>query len=150
MPFRCSPLLIVKRLVQVSIRNTDQFPFKDNVSEAHRQFTIVTRAPPTEHANFNTDFGVHADIFEDNAVLSNTNEPRGHAEMCIGQTPCRKPGQCLVSLMSGLRVKRNEGTELPVPDKVIDIENEMDRKQCQSWMRNVETIISIRREGNVT
>ena len=150
MSYRCMPLQIVKRLVKVSITNLNQLPVKHSVSKSHRLLTIVTRGPLPEHAKFNAYFGDHAEMFEDNTMLSNINKPRDFPETCIRQKPNRNPDQCFMSSILGRMVRRNQCTELPVPDEATEIVNEMDRKQVQHWMHDREPIISTRRESDIT
>ena len=64
MPFGCVPLLMVKRLVQVAIRNSNQFLLKNRVSGTCSVLAAVTKSLPLDHANFNIAFGAHAEVFE--------------------------------------------------------------------------------------
>ena len=92
MSCRRVPLKTVKWLVQVAIRNANQFPVNDSASDTHNSLTIVTKSPPPEHKNFNLDFGACVESFEDRKTLHSTSKSRGTPAMCVGQISHRKPG----------------------------------------------------------
>ena len=50
-PCGCTPALIVKWLVEVVIRNSNEFPAESGISYDHSPLTIVSKAPTPEHSN---------------------------------------------------------------------------------------------------
>ena len=104
LPHMCTPVLMVKRLVQFVARNLNQLQVENSSPDEFSQLNIVAKIPPPEDANFGTDFGACAEAFQDNTTFYNTNRPRGLPATCIEQTPCRKPSQYSMPLVTGRRI----------------------------------------------
>ena len=76
--------------------------------------------PRTDAKKCNLDVGSYAEVFEDNGWMQNSNRTRDTPAMCLGHTPCRKPSNYFMSLVTGKRLHRRKWSEYPIPDWVID------------------------------
>ena len=88
------------------------------------------------------DFGACAEVFQDNAILSNANWPKFLPATLIGQKTCRKPSHYVISLVSDKRIRRAQHKELPIPNEAIAIVHRIERKQKQLWIPHDIPIVS--------
>jgi len=120
-PYYRIPLLMVKRMVQVVLWLLNQFPVVDRISDEYSLLSIICKIPPPEYKNFSIDFGAYVEVFEDNKILTNTNQPRGVLAIYLGPAPFRNHSLYVMSLITGKRIHRKQFIELPITDSIISI-----------------------------
>ena len=88
-PCRRIPRLMVKRLVEVAIRNLNSFPAEDGTSDNHSPFPIATGSPPPYARVRSVGFGSYAKVFEDNDWFQKSNKNRSTPAVALCLSPYR-------------------------------------------------------------
>ena len=125
-------MLIVKCLVCTAIQNLNHFPVENGISDEFSPLAIVAKTPPPDHANFDIDFGVHEEVLQESATLSNPNRPISLPMACACQTSFRKPSKCFMHLVSVRRIRRAQYEQLKIPNEATVIVYYIGRYQKES------------------
>ena len=84
-PFKRIPRVMVRAIVEKAVRDLNQFPAKDGISNSMSPLTIMTGKPFPDYNSLLLEFGTYAHIFEDNDP-TNTTKARTTPAIALNPT----------------------------------------------------------------
>ena len=130
LPYRRYPSLLVREIVAHAVRTLNQLPSRKGVSTTMSPRKIVTGLPDPDFNNMRIKFGHYAQIFEERR-RTNTTAPRTIGAIALNPTGNTQGSYYFLSLDTGARVTRQQWTELPITQAVIDRVEELAEQQDQ-------------------
>ena len=130
LPYRRYPSLLVREIVAHAVRTLNQLPSRKGVSTTMSPRKIVTGLPDPDFNNMRIEFGHYAQIFEERR-RTNTTAPRTIGAIALNPTGNTQGSYYFLSLDTGARVTRQQWTELPITQAVIDRVEELAEQQDQ-------------------
>ena len=131
LPFTKLPKLMIVELVGQAIRNLNQFPIKDGISNTLSPLTLMTGAPKPDFNKIKLEFGQYVQVFEDNDP-SNTTKSRSTGAITFMPVGVNQDNYYFMSLTTGKRLNRNQWNELPMPQGAIHRVHEIATKEGQN------------------
>ena len=101
LPFIRLPKSVVRRLVEVAIRNLNQFPAENGILNKYSPLTVITGRPSVDYNDILLDFGTYTEVYEDNGWITSSNRFRSTPAICLGPTFYRNSGYYFLSLVTG-------------------------------------------------
>jgi hypothetical protein len=117
-PFKRMPSIMVVQMVRASVFWLNMFPATDGVSNLSPTGIVVgLKLDYRYNKHCQLEFGSYVQVHEehDNAVVTRTT-----GGIALRPTGNAQGGYYFLSLSSGRRLTRNNWTELPMPQEVID------------------------------
>ena len=106
LPFIRLPKSVVCRLIEVAIRNLNQFPAENGISNKYSPLTVITSRLSMDYNDILLDFGTYTEVYEDNRWITSSNRFRSTPAICLGPTFYRNPGYYFLSLVTGRILRR--------------------------------------------
>jgi Reverse transcriptase (RNA-dependent DNA polymerase) len=118
LPFARLPKLLIRHMVDDVIRNLNQFPWKNGVSNTISPAGLVAGTALPDFTKLRLEFGSYVQVFEDNEP---TNTPRARSLGAIAMNPTgnAQGDYYFMSLATGARISRRQWTALPMTDTAI-------------------------------
>jgi hypothetical protein len=135
LPFRRIPRLMMRAAVEGAHKALNQFPARDGVSDVMSPLTIMTGRPGPDYNDLKIEFGSFAHVFEENDP-TNTNKTRSTGAIALNATGNAQGGFHFMSLTTGKRISRQQWTDLPMPNGVIEAVEAMGAREKQPIMGN--------------
>ena len=139
MPYKYLPRIMVRGLVEHAVKCLNQFPALNGISPTISPLTLVTGITPPTFDKLSLEFGSYAQIFELNTP-TNTNKARTTGAIALNTSNGAQGGYQFMSLTTGDRLSRQQWTELPMPNWVIDKVESLAKAEKQKEMNNNEPL----------
>jgi hypothetical protein len=116
-PFRKMPSRMIVEMVQSSVFWLNMFPPKDGVSTTISPRELLTGLKIDYNKHCKIEYGSYVQVHEDH---DNSMQTRTTGAIALRPTGNSQGGYYFFSLTTGRRLNRNNWTELPMPQDVID------------------------------
>jgi hypothetical protein len=116
-PFRRMPSRIVVEMVHASVFWLIMFPLEDGVSDSISPRERIASLKLDYNKHCRLEFGSYVQVHEDH---DNTMQTRTTGAIALRPTGNAQGGYYFFSLTTGRRLNRNNWTDLPMPQDVID------------------------------
>jgi hypothetical protein len=116
-PFRRMPSRIVVERVHASVFWLNMFPPEDSVSDSISPRELIAGLKLDYNKHCKLEFGSYVQVHEDH---DNTMQTRTTGAIALRPTGNVQGGYYFFSLTTGRRLNRNNWTDLPMPQDVID------------------------------
>ena len=130
LPFRRYPVLMVRELVTLSVRTLNQLPNRKGILPTMSPRKIITGLPDPDYNSMRIEFGQYAQVFEERRQTS-TTAPRTIGAIALNPTGNAQGSYYFLSLTTGARISRQQWTELPITQDVINRVEELAEQQEQ-------------------
>ena len=109
---------MINKLVTYVLRNRNQFPASDGISDRISPLGIVLGYPLPSYKNLHLEFGTYVQVFEDRKITNRT-DTRSVGAIALSMTPCANGTYEFISLTTGKILCRKKITILPISEAVI-------------------------------
>ena len=108
--------MIIKLVTNV-LRNRNQFPASDGISDRISPLGIVLGYPLPSYKNLHLEFGTYVQVFETQKITNRT-DTRSVGAIALSMTPSANGTYEFMSLTTGKLLRRKKFTVLPVIHQV--------------------------------
>ena len=126
LPFTHISKLVLRRMVENANFWLNAFPPTDGVSQEHSPRYIMTGRDIDMHRHVRCEFGAYVQTHEEH---DNSMNSRTIGAICLGPTGSAHGTHYFMSLATGSRIARQNWTELPMPNDVIQAVSAFGRAQ---------------------
>ena len=118
LPFKTMPKAMIRKLVQLCVKQLNMFPAKGGVSPYLSPYTIITGKAVDYEKDLKVPFGTSVQATKESKPY-NTPEPRTIDGICLGPTTNMQGGYEILALPTGRVITRARVIEVPMTDLVI-------------------------------
>jgi hypothetical protein len=131
LPFKRMPKKLMKSAVEYANKTLNQFPARNGASEDLSPLTIMTGTPAPDYNDIKIEFGSYAQVFEENGNTTNTMRTRSTGAIAMTPTGDSQGGFFFLSLVTGIKLSRQQWDPLPMPDGVMETVERMAEDEDQ-------------------
>ena len=124
LPFKRYTKLMLNRLVTYVLRNRNQLPATDGISDRMSSLGIVLGYPLPDYSNMQLEFGTYVQVFEDRQITNRT-DTRSTGAITLSMIPCAYGTYEFMSLTTGRFLRGKQFTVLLISNTIINRVEEM-------------------------
>ena len=92
MPFLHIMIIMIHCVVALIMKNLNQFPSENGISDKYSLLTIITRALLADARKYALEFGSYVETFKNNGMIQNSTRIRGIPTIFLSLASYRKLG----------------------------------------------------------